>query len=258
MRRFWNRNKPVVIAAFVLGLGMNTLFAFLPNITANLPWWIDYVIVILSFSVVILGFILLFRSLDRHNTNIELADALVEPRNIGPVEGFQVKEGVTAMFAVALFQNKPRKDYQKIEVRVAATIKFQDQKGNTLFNTMQGRWSNSLERSRGGLPAAAQRCILSPDEIPEPLLIALKHQDEDFAYGLNWDNDAIDTIHWTDPRKQIPKGTHRVTIRLTGIDVDSDREYYLELTNHGKGADITLKKLPTQTLVVHKEDSQKQ
>ncbi|MFC2052113.1 hypothetical protein ACFLT4_05230 [Chloroflexota bacterium] len=171
-------------------------------------------------------------------SNINLYNTHVDTRALRN----QLREivGGQPFFAEVLFTNKSSSKLKAEDaLDVWGEITVINQNGQEAFPSMRGRWGHSKERRQDAQPRDQDVRNIYADGYPEPMLIAIKHQEEELAYGLNGENEIKD-ISWRDPNKPIPAGTYHVKIALQGRNLNEPKEFPLTLINKGKGFGIEL------------------
>lgn len=157
-------------------------------------------------------------------------------------------------FTQVLFTNNPILTLQAVDAtNVAAHIDIYHQDKTHLFYII-GRWAETKEEARGAQPFEMEQIMMPPNGRANPLDICLKYKDDADGYGHNNESRRASPTDWRDKQRAISMGNYLLRVRLRGNNVDST--FWFDLTNGGKGQEITLAVAANVPSILDKEGSQ--
>jgi hypothetical protein len=121
---------------------------------------------------------------------------------------------------------------------VTAIIRFYDRNAKTIFE-IHGCFTEAEVPDYATIRNLKDKIdFWSPNDIPQKLLIALKYQGDESAYGFAKSNFLV-VNDGREPAKEIKQGEHYVKIIFRGIGVTQSTSWFI-LNNPGQGRDLSI------------------
>jgi hypothetical protein len=148
----------------------------------------------------------------------------------------------TPCFARVMVTNDPRELPGMTAEKVVASISFYDEEGNPLLDgPIQGRWSASKqphERDRIGVSLDHLEAEISPNGLPHPLDIAMKHPSDPDCFAYNDDNSSAYQGRLESHR--LSGDSFRVDVTVRAGNSGEPLTRLFTLTNPGVGRDLEI------------------
>jgi hypothetical protein len=152
-------------------------------------------------------------------------------------EGEETKEGSTPWLTRVTFANESDVPVTSLTAyKVSGHIEFYDAARDRFLFGMVGQWSDGLED--GTVAAGEKQIDIPPDATPYYLDIAIKYDEDDECYGINYDTALRAPTDLRDKQRKLDHGLYTIKIMVHGENVAET--FWFGLINRGVGQRVRI------------------